>query len=230
MIEERVKPLLDPTLWQGKIFSNGWTAAGGGTADVTDKSTGASLGRTGVANAADIAAAAKRAKAAFPAWAATAPAARAAILRKAADLMEAAHDEIANFDVRETGGIRPKGDFEVHVAVGELREAATLAEGAEQRKVIEKTDEMESVAVRVPIGVVARRKSAGSSVKPQAARSSASRSNSAATRRSLCSMMPTSNSQHRPAHSARSFSKARSAWRRAVIWCTKKSPMPTSSC
>jgi benzaldehyde dehydrogenase (NAD) len=154
MIEERVKPLLDPAAWQGKIFSNGWKTPGGGTADVTDKSTGASLGRTGVANAADIAEAAKRAKAALPAWAATAPSARAAILRKAADLMEAAHDEIANFDVRETGGIRPKGDFEVHVAVGELREAANLTEHAEQRRVIEKTDEVESIAVRVPIGVV----------------------------------------------------------------------------
>jgi benzaldehyde dehydrogenase (NAD) len=154
MIEERVKPLLDPAAWQGKVFSNGWRTAAGGTADVTDKSTGASLGRTGLANAADIAEAAKRAKAAFPAWAATAPAARAAILRKAADLLEAAHDEVANFDVRETGGIRPKGDFEVHVAVGELREAANLTEHAEQRKVIEKTDEVESIAVRVPIGVV----------------------------------------------------------------------------
>ena len=154
MIEQRVKPLLEPATWHGKIFSNGWVTAKGGTADVTDKSTGESLGRTGLANAADIAEAAKRAQAALPGWMATTPAARAAILRKAADLLEAAHDEVANFDVRETGGIRPKGDFEVHVAVGELREAATLVEGAEMRKVIEKTDELESIAVRVPIGVV----------------------------------------------------------------------------
>lgn len=154
MIEERIAPLLDTALWQGKIFSNGWRAAAGGTADVTDKSTGASLGRTGLANAADIADAAKRAKAALPAWSATTPSARAAILRRAADLLEAAHDEVANFDVRETGGIRPKGDFEVQVAVGELREAASLTEGAEQRRTIEKTNEVESIAIRVPIGVV----------------------------------------------------------------------------
>jgi benzaldehyde dehydrogenase (NAD) len=154
MIEERVHQLLDPAAWQGKIFSNGWRAAAGGTADVTDKSTGASLGRTGLANEADISDAAVRAKAAFPAWAATAPAARAAILRKAADALEAAHDEVANFDVRETGGIRPKADFEVGVAVGELREAAALAERSAERRVIDKTDDVESVAVRVPIGVV----------------------------------------------------------------------------
>src|ERR1700735_1395532 len=149
MIEQRV--LLDPAAWQGKIFSNGWRAAA--TTDVTDKSTGASLGRTGVANTADVADAAKRAKAALPAWRATPPAKRAEILTKAADLLAAAQDEVADFDVRETGGIRPKADFEVTVAVGELREAAGLAEHVGERRVIEKTDEVESAAVRRPIGV-----------------------------------------------------------------------------
>jgi benzaldehyde dehydrogenase (NAD) len=55
--------------------------------------------------------------------------------------------------VRETGGILPKGEFEVGVAVGELREAAALTEH-EARLVIEATPEMESIAVRVPLGVV----------------------------------------------------------------------------
>src|ERR1700749_1194977 len=90
---EGVRSLVDPALWDGKIFSGGWRTAAGGTAGVTDKSTGESLGRTGVANAADIAAACKRAKAAFPAWAATVPEERAAILLRAADLLEAAKDE-----------------------------------------------------------------------------------------------------------------------------------------
>ncbi|HEV8022724.1 MAG TPA: benzaldehyde dehydrogenase [Candidatus Lustribacter sp.] len=154
MIEERVQPLLDPAKWQGKIYSNGWRDAAGGTTDVTDKSTGASIGRTGVANKADIAEAAKRAKAALPAWSATPPAKRAEILRKAADLLEKAHNEVADFDVRETGGIRPKADFEVSVATGELREAAGLAEASNERRVIDKNDEVESIAIRVPIGVV----------------------------------------------------------------------------
>ena len=154
MIEAGVQPLLDPAAWQGKIFSNGWRSDAGGSTDVTDKSTGAAIGRTGVANAADIAAAAERAKAALPGWSATPPARRAEILRTAAGLLEAAQEEVAGFDVRETGGIRPKADFEVSVAVGELREAAGLAEASGERRVIEKTDEVESIAVRVPIGVV----------------------------------------------------------------------------
>jgi benzaldehyde dehydrogenase (NAD) len=145
--------LLDPAAWQGKIYSNGWRTPGGGQTDVTDKSTGESLGKTGVANAADVADAARRAKAAFPAWAATPAAKRAEILNRAADLLEASAEEIATIIMRETGGIRGKADFEVHVGAGELRESARLT-GFETRKVIEKTDDHESIAVRVPLGVV----------------------------------------------------------------------------
>jgi delta 1-pyrroline-5-carboxylate dehydrogenase len=90
MIEQRVAPLLDHDQWQGKIYSNGWRTPGGGTAEVRDKATGASLGTTGIANAADVAAACARAKAAQPAWSATPGAERAAILLRAADILEAA--------------------------------------------------------------------------------------------------------------------------------------------
>ncbi|HXP94116.1 MAG TPA: benzaldehyde dehydrogenase [Candidatus Binatia bacterium] len=152
MIEQRT-PLLDLSAWDGKLCSDGWRAAAGGVVAVLDKSTGAHLTRVGLANAADVAEACKRARAAFPAWAATAPAKRAAIMLKAADILEAAKDEIASFDIRETGGFRPKAEFEVTVAAGELREAAALTEH-EARRVIEATPEMESVAVRVPLGVV----------------------------------------------------------------------------
>jgi benzaldehyde dehydrogenase (NAD) len=152
MIEQRT-PLLDLASWDGKICSGGWRTAAGGTVDVVDKSTGERMARVGLANAADVAEACKRARAAFRGWAATPPAERAAILRKAADIIEGAKDEIATFDIRETGGFRPKAEFEVTVAAGELREAALLTEH-EARRVIEATPEMESVAVRVPLGVV----------------------------------------------------------------------------
>ena len=153
MIEDRVAPLLDPDLWQGKIFSNGWRTPAGGTAPVLDKATGASLGTTGIANKADVAEACARAKAAFPAWSATPGADRARILVRAAELLEAAADEITGIEMRETGGIAPKAGFDVNVSLGELREAAKLV-NHEARHVIEKTPEVESVAVRVPLGVV----------------------------------------------------------------------------
>jgi benzaldehyde dehydrogenase (NAD) len=153
MIEDRVSRLLDPELWQGKIYSDGWRTPAGGTAPVVDKATGESLGTTGIADKADVAAACVRAKAALPAWSATAPAERAAILLRAADILAAASDEVLLLEQRETGGIAAKAGFDVNVSIGELREAAKLVEHP-VRHVIEKTDEMESVAVRVPIGVV----------------------------------------------------------------------------
>ena len=153
MIEQRVARLLDPDLWQGKIYSGGWRTPAGGSAPVLDKSSGESLGTSGIANAADVADACRRAKAALPRWTATPPAERAAILVRAADILANATDEIAAIEMRETGGNAPKAAFDVNVSVGEFREAAKLVEHP-LRHVIEKSDELESVAVRVPIGVV----------------------------------------------------------------------------
>ncbi|HTW85121.1 MAG TPA: benzaldehyde dehydrogenase [Candidatus Sulfotelmatobacter sp.] len=153
MIETSAPGLLRPDRWDGRFYSDGWRSTTGGTADVLDKSTGAVIGRIGVASVADVAAASKRAADAFPSWAATAPAERAAILHRAADLLEAAAGEISPWNVRETGGIPAKAGFEVQIAAGELRESANLVEH-EARRIIERTAEVESIAVRVPIGVV----------------------------------------------------------------------------
>ena len=155
MIEERVQPLLEPAKWQGKIFSNGWRDAAGGTADVTDKSTGASLGRTGVANKADIAEAAKRAQGGVSGLGrdAAPPSAPRSCARPPTCSKPPPTKSPTSTCARPAASV-PKGDFEVSVAVGELREAAGLCEHAHERRVIEKTDEVESVAVRVPIGVV----------------------------------------------------------------------------
>jgi benzaldehyde dehydrogenase (NAD) len=153
MIEDRVAQLLDDELWQGKIYSNGWRTPTGGSTTVLDKATGASLGTTGIATKADVAEACARARAAFPAWAALPGEKRAAILNRAADLLAAAIDEISILEQRETGGIAPKAGFDVNGSIAELREAAKLVEHP-MRHVIEKTDEVESVGLRVPLGVV----------------------------------------------------------------------------
>jgi benzaldehyde dehydrogenase (NAD) len=145
--------LIDPSVWNGKIWSSGWRVPAGGAADVLDKSSGATLGRVGVANAGDVADACSRAHAASRAWAATPGEERAAILARAADLLADASAEITEWVIRETGGIRPKGEFEVHASAGELREAAELTKH-EVRRVIEVTPEHESIALRVPLGVV----------------------------------------------------------------------------
>jgi len=46
--------LLDASLWEGKIYLNGWRPGGGGTADAVEPATGGTLGRYGVASVDDV--------------------------------------------------------------------------------------------------------------------------------------------------------------------------------
>jgi betaine-aldehyde dehydrogenase len=110
---------LDPARWQGRVYSPAWASAQGGTADVVEPATGATLASVGLASPADMAAACQGAAVAQPAWAALPPRERAAVLRRAGDLFTQHFDELAMFIARETGGILPKAQHE-------LREAATL--------------------------------------------------------------------------------------------------------
>jgi benzaldehyde dehydrogenase (NAD) len=153
MIEARKLQLIDPAAWNDNICSSGWRIGRAGVANVLDKSSGAVLGRVGVADAADVADACLRALVASSSWAATPAEERAAIMLRAADILASASAEIADWVIRETGGIRPKGEFEVQASIGELREAAELTKH-DVRRVIEVTPEVENIALRVPLGVV----------------------------------------------------------------------------
>ena len=117
---------LDEATWRGKVYSGGWTAAGGGEAAVIEPATGDELGRTGIGSAADISAAAAAAAAAQPAWAATPHTERSAILRRAGDIWREHAAEIEQWSIRESGKIGPAAQFETHVATEEIYEAATL--------------------------------------------------------------------------------------------------------
>ena len=70
---------------------------------VVDKFTGEEIDRLPVASAEEVDAAIGRAAAAFPAWAATPAHARAAILRKAAGIIESLADQFATIIAREAG-------------------------------------------------------------------------------------------------------------------------------
>jgi Aldehyde dehydrogenase family len=86
----------------------------------------------GVAAAAgqeDARAAADAAAKAFPAWAASQPGTRREILLKAADLLSARAEQIAQLVSEETGGVFGWGMFNVSLASAMLREAAAQAYG-----------------------------------------------------------------------------------------------------
>src|SRR5947207_1107844 len=118
--------LLDTTLWDGQISSTGWRPAAGGTRPVIEPATGKQLATAGLADPSDIARAATAARQAQADWAATDFQERAAIMRRAGEIIEANAEEIHWWIIRETGGIPPKAQLETHLAAQECFEAAAL--------------------------------------------------------------------------------------------------------
>src|SRR5262245_37631501 len=114
--------LLDSAVWHGQVYSGGWQTAQGGDAAIDEPATGGELGRTGVGNADDIARAAAAAASAQRAWGATSFEERAAVLRRAGDLILANAEEIKRWMIRETGAVGGLADFAVGVASSECYE------------------------------------------------------------------------------------------------------------
>src|SRR5258708_36344398 len=146
--------LLTPMeIWSAKIYSNGWKKPGLGTADVTEKATGAPLGKIGVASPEDVSAAAAAARTAQKAWAKLPGPKRGDMLKEFSRLAIAHADEIADQIVRETGSIRAKAQWEVQTAAREFLEAAAL--GSQPQGILTATLEgrQQSTARRIPVGV-----------------------------------------------------------------------------
>jgi benzaldehyde dehydrogenase (NAD) len=146
--------VLDGLDWQGKVFSNGWVTPQGGELKSVEPATGDVLARVGLANAADIAAAAAAARRAQPDWAAQPGPQRAALIRRAARVLEDNRAEFERWLVREGGAIPGKAAFEVELVLGELWEAAALPTQPIGQLLPTSEAGRQSIARRVPLGVV----------------------------------------------------------------------------
>ena len=144
--------LLDPTVWSGNAYMTGWRRPAA-QRDVREPATGEVLGSIGIAGTAEIADAAKAARAAQPAWAALPYEQRAAVIRKAAAILEAATDDVVTWIVRESGSVRAKAAFEVAITIKALYEAAALPSQPVGTMLASATGTT-SLAKRVPLGVV----------------------------------------------------------------------------
>ncbi|WP_218002833.1 aldehyde dehydrogenase family protein [Paraburkholderia oxyphila] len=146
--------LMSAAVWRNRIYSGGWKAGGAGTIQVTEKATGEAMGSIGCASATDVSAAAAIAADAQRVWAAMPGPQRGDILREVARLLQVYAKDITLQIVRETGAIRPKGQLEVKLTIREILEAAALA--SQPTGVIATSDVKgrQSMARRIPIGVV----------------------------------------------------------------------------
>jgi benzaldehyde dehydrogenase (NAD) len=144
---------LDRQRWQGRIYSDGWVAGSAGERAVVAPATGAELGRIGMASPGDVAKAAATAKQAQRAWVALPYTQRAAVLRKAGDLITEHAAEIQDWIIRESGSVPGKAELETHLGAQECYEAAGLPSRA-FGELMPSELPRRSWAQRVPVGVV----------------------------------------------------------------------------
>jgi benzaldehyde dehydrogenase (NAD) len=140
--------------WAGKLYSGGWTDGRGESLAVLDKATGESLAEVVVATADDVARAVDIATEAQRAWRETYAVEQRAVFIKAAQLLDEHRAEIADWIVRETGGVRPKAEFELKMSMDELLEAAAMPTQPTGMLVPGNQPGVTSIARRVPRGVV----------------------------------------------------------------------------
>jgi vanillin dehydrogenase len=129
-------------------------ASTGATFDRRDPITGEVASRAAAASVADAQAAADAAAAAFPAWSKLGPNARRSVLLKAADLLEGRAAEFVNLMATEIGATAGWAQFNVKLAAGMLREAASLTTQITGEIIPSDKPGCVSMAVRQPAGVV----------------------------------------------------------------------------
>lgn len=118
--------LLDTSAFEHRVFTGEWVSGGGEPISVTNPADGAELAVIGSVTPQEVQAAAERAVSAQQEWIARKPSERAAVLRRAGQVIEDHHAELADWVIRETGGVPAKTGLEVGNSAAECFEAAAL--------------------------------------------------------------------------------------------------------
>lgn len=141
---------------QPLLIGGEWVAAAAGrTFEKADPFTGEPVTEAAAADRGDADRAAEAAAAAAPAWAATPPGERAAVLIRAAELLDERAPDIAATMTAECGATFGWGMFNSMLAAGMLRHAASLADQVDHETPIEShVPGLNARAIRQPVGVV----------------------------------------------------------------------------
>lgn len=142
----------EQSTWEGRTWIDGWTSTDA-TADVVNPATGQRIARYGVATPDDVDRAASAAVDAQRAWAAEPAEVRAAVLRRAAALIEEHQSVLADWTIREGGAGAGKAAFEAGLVAGEFHLAAATAM-MPYGQLLQTGRPRLSVARRRPVGVV----------------------------------------------------------------------------
>lgn len=143
----------DESLWRGRVFLGRWTQRARGTYAVKAPADGAEIALVGQASIGDLTEGAARAAAAQPAWEAAGGGVRAAVLNRAADLLEANREGLLPWIIQETGSIPQKAEVEISDSVLFLRAAAEAAI-QNTHQTLPSMGEAKEEVIRVAHGVV----------------------------------------------------------------------------
>ncbi|GGD45017.1 aldehyde dehydrogenase [Microbacterium faecale] len=138
--------------WRGRAYIGGWSPVEE-TRPVVNPATGEQIAEVGSGTPADLDDAVGRASAAQREWAARPAEQRAAVLRRAAVILEENSDTVADWLVREAGSGRGKAEFEVGIVVSEAHAAAATAM-MPYGQLLQSTHPRLSLSRRRPVGVV----------------------------------------------------------------------------
>ena len=130
-------------------------ALSGRTAEDINPYTGEVYATVAAGGPEDVTRAVDAADAAFADWAAFTPFARRAIFLKAADLLDARGEQVAEIMAHEAGGTRPWAYFNVGLAANIFREAAAAITAPRGEVLSAQEGGALGLAVREPLGVVA---------------------------------------------------------------------------
>lgn len=138
--------------WNGRGYVAGWVRFDD-EAPVISPSTGETLGGYGVGSPQDMAHAIERADAAQRDWAARPAPERAAVMRRAAGVLDEHAGVLAQWLIAEAGSAQGKAAFEVGLVTSELHLAAATAE-MPYGQLLTSAHPRLSMARRRPVGVV----------------------------------------------------------------------------
>lgn len=116
----------DPQTWDGRYFDGSWVSTPD-TAAVVSPSTGETIGRVAAATAADLDRTVDAARRAQTAWAAAPAEERAAVMRRAAAIIEENTETLARWLSDEAGSAQGKAHFEANLVANEFHLAAATA-------------------------------------------------------------------------------------------------------
>lgn len=141
--------------FNGQYIGGAWRPGRqGGILKDTDPYSGDTLAEIVMANESDLDEAYRFAAKAQIAWAALLPSARAAVMLRSAAIMEARHEEIVDWLIRESGSTRVKAELEWQFLRAITLEAASFPHRVEGRILPLDEAGKESRSYRQPLGVI----------------------------------------------------------------------------